>query len=73
MPREMTQIEVVNALKKAVGASQNAWAKSNGLVTSYVNDVINGRRGPSPSILKALGLEKVVTYRKRPAEEKDKP
>ena len=46
---------------------QAAWAKAHGVSAAYVNDVLRERREPGKSILDALGLEKVVTYReKRP-------
>ena len=44
--------------------SQAAWARENGFSSPYVHDVLNFRRGISDSILAALGLERVVTYRK---------
>lgn len=61
----MTQDEVRSMLKSSCVPNQGAWAKAKGLVPSYVSDVLNGRRDPSPAILDALGLEKVVTYRKK--------
>jgi DNA-binding transcriptional regulator YdaS (Cro superfamily) len=36
--------------------SESAWAKAHGLSQSYVNKVVNGRKPPSDTILKALGL-----------------
>lgn len=50
------------AVRKA--GSQKEFAKRNGMSIAYVNDVINRRRMPGKSILSALGLEKVVQYRK---------
>jgi hypothetical protein len=41
-----------------------AWAARHNLSQQYVNDVMNGRRPPAKSILDALCLEKVVTYRR---------
>lgn len=46
---------------------QAAWAQKHGLSPSYVSDVLAGNRGSKiigAAILKALGLEAVVTYRK---------
>lgn len=37
--------------------SQVAWARQWGISTSYVNDVLRGRKEPGPKILRALGLE----------------
>jgi hypothetical protein len=44
--------------------SQKAWAEANDLSSAYVCDVLIQRRDPGESILAALGLERVVTYRK---------
>jgi len=44
--------------------SQIAWAKAHGVSGAYVSDVLAGRRDPGEAVLKALGLERVVIYRK---------
>jgi len=36
--------------------SQKAWAEKHGVSRAYVCDVVNGRREPSPAVLKPLGL-----------------
>lgn len=41
---------------------QAAWAERHGLSPSYVSDVLNARRDPGDSILRALGLRRVVKY-----------
>jgi DNA-binding transcriptional regulator YdaS (Cro superfamily) len=51
----------LRAACKAAGGQQ-AWAERHGLSASYVSDVLNGRRDPGESILRALGLAKVVRY-----------
>lgn len=43
--------------------SQWKWAMQHTLSPAYVSDVLNGRRAPGESILKALGYEKEVNYR----------
>lgn len=40
------------------------WADGHGVSSTYARDVIAGRRPPGEAILRALGLERVVTYRK---------
>lgn len=45
--------------------SQTAWAKSHAVSLPYVNDVLQGRREPGAKILDALGLVRVVTYRRK--------
>lgn len=47
-----------------VDGSQKAFAKRVGLSESYLSDVLNKRRDISPRILKFLGLERVISYRR---------
>lgn len=42
--------------------SQKLWAQKHELSAPYVSEVLRGTREPGDSILKALGLIKVVTY-----------
>ena len=42
---------------------RSAWASANGVSPQCVCDVLMGRREPGKAILRALGLERVVTYR----------
>lgn len=55
-------MNVREVLSEKAKPTQIAWAKSHGVSPAYVSDVIAGRREPGKKILKALGLEKVVTY-----------
>ncbi len=41
---------------------QRAWAAANGVSEQYVSDVLNARREPGETMLRALGLRKVVRY-----------
>ena len=61
----LTADEVRDQLKRIARetGSQKIWAARHKVHPTYLSDVINARRDPSDSILKALGLEKVVTYR----------
>lgn len=45
--------------------SQRDLAKELDVSPQYLNDVLNERREPGESILKPLGLERVISYRKR--------
>lgn len=58
--------DVRGMLKKAVGDSQKAWGARHGISSPYVSDAIAGRADPGEKILAALGLERVVTYRRKP-------
>jgi len=51
-----------SACEKA--GSQWKWAMQHTLSPAYVSDVLNGRRAPGDSILRALGYEKEVNYKK---------
>lgn len=47
-----------------LAGSAAVWARSKGLAPGYVSDVIHGRKEPGKKILDALGLERVITYRR---------
>lgn len=55
-------------MSKSLG-SQKALAESLDVPESYLSAIINGRLEPGPAILEPLGIERVVTYRKRQAAE----
>ncbi len=63
----MTETEVVDLLRRKVseGGTVKAFAEANHMSVPYLSDVLNGNRGPAGKILDALGLERVVTYRKK--------
>jgi hypothetical protein len=44
--------------------SMASWAKANGISLGYVSDVLKGNRLVGSKIADALGLERVVRYRK---------
>ncbi len=62
----MTADDVRNLIRKAcrMAGSQKAWAEAIGISSAFLSDVLGGGREPSPAILKPLGLERVVIYRK---------
>lgn len=63
----MTLSDVLTLLarecEKAGGRA--AWAVKHEISASYLGDVLHRRREPGAKILDALGLEKVVTYRRK--------
>lgn len=63
----MTEQEVIEHLRVACqnAGGQKAFAKLYRFSTAFVSDVVNGKRHPSDRILEAIGLERVVTYRKK--------
>lgn len=62
----MTVDDVLVALRNAisVAGTTKAWALQHGFAPSYIGDVLGRHRPPSDRVLEALGLEKVVTYRR---------
>lgn len=58
--------EMLDVLRAAVNdaGTAKAWAEMHGIVPSFVSDILNKRRNPTASVLKPLGLEKVVIYRR---------
>jgi len=62
----MNTEDVRKRLRKMAAAlgSQQALAKSLGVSTAYLSDVLNERRQPGPTILSALGLTPETTYRR---------
>lgn len=60
----MTADDVRKLIRKKAAGNQKAWAVENGISPAYLSDMLLGRREPSPAILRPLGLEKVVLYRK---------
>lgn len=59
----MSPVELLRAAVDKAG-TQTAFAKKHGISIAYVNDVLQGRRAPGDKILKALGLESQLTYKK---------
>lgn len=45
--------------------SAAAWATKHKMSRVYVSDVLAGRREPGDKILEALGLVKIVLYRRK--------
>jgi len=56
------------ACKRAGGAK--AFGHAHGLLTSYVNDVLQGDREAGDGMLEALGLIRVVRYKRISPKEK---
>ncbi|HWE99150.1 MAG TPA: hypothetical protein VG248_05085 [Caulobacteraceae bacterium] len=61
----MTEAEVIERLKSAARPSASAWARDHGLSPSYVGEVLRREKPPGESVLAALGLERIVSYRRR--------
>lgn len=45
------------------GGGQKDFAEFAGVSQQYVSDVLNGKREPGESILGALNIDRVITYR----------
>lgn len=50
--------------KRCNGRALSIAAKELGVSPQYLSDVLHRRRDPGPLILQAIGLERVVTYRR---------
>lgn len=48
--------------KAARAGSQKALAGALGVTEAYLSEVLHGRREPGPTMLRALGLRRVVVY-----------
>ncbi len=60
----MDVIRLLDRMAKQHG-SQKALAKALKIHPTYLSMVMLGRKDPGPSLLKPLGLERVVTYRRK--------
>ncbi len=63
---ESAVIEMVRKEKARAGGVR-ALAREWKVSPCYISDLLNGRRGPGPSILKPLGLKRVETVEFTPA------
>ena len=57
--------EVLAVLRQEVEecGSQQEWARRAGVAQTYVSQVLKGKQRPGPTILDALGIEKVTQYK----------
>lgn len=60
---ECEVLAIIEARIKRYGSAK-ATAKLIGISPQYLHDIRLHRRGLSDTVLKALGLERVVTYRR---------
>lgn len=59
-------MDPIKILQRRIDKSTlRAVAKDLGVSPAYLSDAIRGNREPGPKILDAIGLEKVVTYRRK--------
>ena len=66
----LTEEDVRARLRAAIeAAGQRKFAEEHGFTTSYVHDVIHGRRALAARILQALGIKRIVLYQEMEAEE----
>lgn len=59
--------DIVSLLERKALApgGQQAVARTLGISSAYLSDIIGGKRQPGKKVLNALGLECVVTYRRK--------
>lgn len=58
--------ELADLVKAQIGyrKTQRDWAKKAGISPAYLSDFLQGKRGPGPAILRALGFDPTPYYRK---------
>lgn len=63
----MTEAKVrgILALEIAKAGTALAFANKHGIAPSYVSETLRGRKEPAKKVLDALGLERVVSYRRK--------
>lgn len=63
----MTESQIRRLLERAIAKERSAQALAHklGISPQFLSDVRRGLRAPSDKILAPLGLERVITYRKR--------
>ena len=71
MITRLSEQDVLKLLHRRIAqaGSMAAFSRESGIPKSNLSEMVNGSRGPSPALLKALGLEKIIVYR---TEEKNK-
>lgn len=63
--------EMLHAMARELGNPRNGHggqkplAEHLGVSESFLSDVLNGKREPTGQILESLGLERIVTYRRK--------
>ena len=58
-------MDPIKILRRRIAQSTlRAVARDLGISPAYLSDAMHGNRDPGPKILEALGLERIVTYRK---------
>ena len=62
----LLRADVIDLLREEIAAvgSQSEWSKKKRIERTTLNAALRGRRSFQPKLLKALGLEKVVVYRR---------
>lgn len=61
----MTKVALMNKIRMRIKRceSQIRAADSMDVSAQYLNDILSGKRDPGGKVLKAMGVERVVTYR----------
>lgn len=59
----MDSLPVMMLRQRTKDRTRSAVAADLKIQPSYLSDILNGRRGPGPQVLRALGVERVVSYR----------
>ena len=60
----IANIRVILRRKTIAAGSYEHLAREINVSNTYISNVVNGVQNPGPAIIRALGFEKVVLYRK---------
>lgn len=63
----MDATDVLELVKRGVegAGSQKDFATAHGMSQGFLHDVLNGRRDLSDKVLEAVGVERIITYRRK--------
>ena len=64
MATTLSKAHVLEMLRRKArtAGSQKALAEALGVTPAFLSDVLHGKREPGPTMLRALGLRRVVVY-----------
>jgi len=67
----MTYDKLLDILSRKIAAAggQSAFARKAGISPQYISEVLRWNKPIGPTLLNALGVEKIITYRRKRDDE----
>jgi len=67
----MTDDKLIDLLRREIAAAggQSAFARKAGISPQYISEVLRWNKPIGPRLLDALGIEKIITYRRKRDDE----